>query len=82
MMNIEAAKEEWTAASANTNNIMAAIEKLTNSDYAILSLVCAYGKECRNMENALLGAGLHSDEEMIGLCVDSLQEAKKLEAVK
>ena len=81
-MNIEAAKEEWTAALANTDSIMAAIEKLTNSNYAILSLVCAYGKECRNMENALLGAGLHSDDEMTGLCIDSLQKAKKLETVK
>ena len=81
-MNIEAAKEEWTAALDNTDSIIAAIEKLTNSDYAILSLVYAYGKECRNMENTLLRAGLHSDDEMIGLCVDSLQEAKKLKTVK
>lgn len=80
-MNMELAKEEWTTALENTQSIMTALEKLTNYDHAILTLVSAYGRECRDMERALLGAGLHNDDEMVTLCVDSLQEAKKLKAV-
>lgn len=74
--------DEWNSTIDNTNSLMRAIEKLTDEDAAVLTLVYEYGRECRNLERLMREAGCKSDDEMTAIAVDQYQEKKKLRAVK
>ena len=74
--------DEWNSTIDNTDSIMGAIEKLTDENAAILTLVYEYGREGRYLERLMREAGCKSDDEMTAMAVDQYQESKKLRAVK
>ena len=74
--------DEWNITIENTDSIMGAIEKLTDENAAILTLVYEYGRECRYLERLMREAGCKSADEMTAIAVDQSKEKKKLRAVK
>lgn len=81
-MGIEVLMEDWQEAIGNTDEIIMALEKLTGGDIAIMTLVYAYGKECRKEEKAIRMAGFKSDDEMAACCLSKLMKDNKLRLVK
>lgn len=82
MARLEVQVEAWQNALDYIDDILEALEILTNNNAAIMNLVTAYGKECRAMERAMMKAGFTCDEEMISCCAERHMEKKKLKAVR
>lgn len=74
-MNLDLAMEQWRNCIDNIDDLTTMLDELVGHNYATMTLIFEYGKQCAEAATAVQRAGFQNDTQMLGAWMQAQESA-------